>query len=131
MELKRVVVTGLGAVTPVGNSPEEMWQNLVNGVSGAAPITLFDTSLFKTKFACEVLLLVDMPVKQQLNRLLKRRIAKTLEAIVHLRALGGLETFGIRRQLNVEAQQIAHEQVEGNFLKTILLEVFSDNASVN
>ena len=54
MELKRVVVTGLGAVTPVGNTPEEMWQNLVNGVSGAAPITLFDTGLFKTKFACEV-----------------------------------------------------------------------------
>ena len=44
----------MGAVTPVGNTPEEMWQNLVNGVSGAAPITLFDTSLFKTKFACEV-----------------------------------------------------------------------------
>jgi 3-oxoacyl-[acyl-carrier-protein] synthase II len=54
MELKRVVVTGLGALTPVGNTPEEMWQNMVNGVSGAAPITLFDTSLFKTKFACEV-----------------------------------------------------------------------------
>ena len=54
MELKRVVVTGLGAVTPVGNTPEEMWNNLINGVSGAAPITLFDTSLFKTKFACEV-----------------------------------------------------------------------------
>ena len=54
MELKRVVVTGLGAVTPVGNTPEEMWNNLINGVSGAAPITLFDASLFKTKFACEV-----------------------------------------------------------------------------
>ena len=54
MKLKRVVVTGLGAVTPVGNTPEEMWNNLINGVSGAAPITLFDTSLFKTKFACEV-----------------------------------------------------------------------------
>jgi 3-oxoacyl-[acyl-carrier-protein] synthase II len=54
MELKRVVITGLGAVTPVGNTPEEMWQNLLNGVSGAAPITLFDTSLFKTKFGCEV-----------------------------------------------------------------------------
>ncbi len=54
MELKRVVVTGLGAVTPVGNTPDEMWNNLINGVSGAAPITLFDTSLFKTKFACEV-----------------------------------------------------------------------------
>jgi len=54
MELKRVVVTGLGAVTPVGNTPEEMWNNLLNGVSGAAPITLFDATLFKTQFACEV-----------------------------------------------------------------------------
>ena len=54
MELKRVVVTGLGAVTPVGNTPDEMWKNLLDGVSGAAPITSFDTTLFKTKFACEV-----------------------------------------------------------------------------
>ena len=54
MELKRVVVTGLGAVTPVGNNPEETWNNLVNGVSGAAPITLFDATNFKTQFACEV-----------------------------------------------------------------------------
>jgi len=54
MELKRVVVTGLGAVTPVGNTPDEMWKNLLNGVSGAAPITLFDASKFKTQFACEV-----------------------------------------------------------------------------
>ncbi len=54
MELKRVVVTGLGAVTPIGNNPEETWNNLINGVSGAAPITQFDTTNFKTKFACEV-----------------------------------------------------------------------------
>ena len=54
MELKRVVVTGLGAVTPVGNTPEETWNNLINGVSGAAPLTLFDASKFKTQFACEV-----------------------------------------------------------------------------
>ncbi len=54
MELKRVVVTGLGAVTPVGNTPEETWENLVNGMSGAAPITHFDASKFKTQFACEV-----------------------------------------------------------------------------
>ncbi|MDD6894427.1 MAG: beta-ketoacyl-ACP synthase II [Prevotellaceae bacterium] len=54
MELKRVVVTGMGAVTPVGNTPEETWNNLINGVSGAAPITLFDASKFKTQFACEV-----------------------------------------------------------------------------
>lgn len=54
MELKRVVVTGLGAVTPVGNTPEETWNSLINGVSGAAPITLFDASKFKTQFGCEV-----------------------------------------------------------------------------
>ena len=54
MELKRVVVTGLGAITPVGNSAEETWQNLVKGVSGAAPITHFDASAFKAQFACEV-----------------------------------------------------------------------------
>ena len=54
MELKRVVVTGLGAITPVGNDVPEFWENLVNGVSGAGPITHFDASLFKTQFACEV-----------------------------------------------------------------------------
>ena len=54
MELKRVVVTGLGAVTPLGNSAEETWQNLVKGVSGAGPITHFDASQFKAQFACEV-----------------------------------------------------------------------------
>ena len=54
MELKRVVVTGLGALTPVGNTVPEFWENLVNGVSGAGPITHFDASKFKTQFACEV-----------------------------------------------------------------------------
>ena len=54
MELKRVVVTGLGAITPVGNGVPEFWENLVNGVSGAGPITHFDAHLFKTQFACEV-----------------------------------------------------------------------------
>ena len=54
MELKRVVVTGLGALTPVGNNVAETWENLVNGVSGAGPITHFDASNFKTQFACEV-----------------------------------------------------------------------------
>ena len=54
MELKRVVVTGLGAVTPLGIGVEETWNALINGVSGAGPITMFDASLFKTQFACEV-----------------------------------------------------------------------------
>ncbi len=54
MELKRVVVTGLGALTPIGNNLEEYWQGLLKGVSGACPISHFDVSLFKTHFACEV-----------------------------------------------------------------------------
>ena len=54
MELKRVVVTGLGAITPVGNTLEATWNSLLNGVSGAAPIQGFDASRFKTQFACEV-----------------------------------------------------------------------------
>lgn len=54
MELKRVVVTGIGALTPIGNSFQEFWEGLTNGVSGAAPITLFDASSFKTQFACEI-----------------------------------------------------------------------------
>lgn len=54
MELKRVVVTGLGALTPIGNNIEEYWDGLKNGKSGSAPITYFDTERFKTKFACEI-----------------------------------------------------------------------------
>ncbi len=54
MELKRVVVTGLGALTPIGNTVDELWKNLVSGVSGAGPLTHFDASAFKTQFACEV-----------------------------------------------------------------------------
>ena len=54
MELKRVVVTGIGCVSPLGNNAEETWKKLLDGVSGAAPITHFDASLFKTKFACEL-----------------------------------------------------------------------------
>ncbi len=54
MKLRRVVVTGLGALTPIGNSVEEYWKGLINGVSGAGPITRFDVTKFKTRFACEV-----------------------------------------------------------------------------
>src|SRR5882724_6837973 len=54
MGMKRVVITGLGALTPLGNSVGEFWQNIVAGKSGAGPITKFDTTKFKTHFACEV-----------------------------------------------------------------------------
>ena len=54
MELKRVVVTGLGAITPLGNNIKDFWNGLINGVSGSELITHFDASKFKTRFACEV-----------------------------------------------------------------------------
>ena len=54
MQLKRVVVTGIGTITPLGNNLEDYWNGLLNGVSGADSITLFDASKFKTRFACEV-----------------------------------------------------------------------------
>ncbi|MDO5979121.1 beta-ketoacyl-ACP synthase II [Flavivirga spongiicola] len=54
MEIKRVVVTGLGALTPIGNTKDEFWEGLISGKSGAAPITYYDTEKFKTKFACEL-----------------------------------------------------------------------------
>ncbi len=71
MELKRVVVTGLGALTPIGNNIEEYWNALVSGKSGAAPITRFDTSNFKTKFACE---LKDFKVTDFIDRKEARRL---------------------------------------------------------
>ena len=65
MELKRVVITGLGALTPIGNNLNEYWDSLRNGVSGAAPITSFDASKFKTQFACE---LKNFDVSEHLDR---------------------------------------------------------------
>ncbi|MDX8552113.1 beta-ketoacyl-ACP synthase II [Tenacibaculum sp. 1B UA] len=73
MQLKRVVVTGLGALTPIGNNKEEYWNSLVNGVSGAAPITYFDAAKFKTRFACE---LKDFNATDFINRKEARKMDK-------------------------------------------------------
>ena len=115
MSLKRVVVTGLGALTPIGNTKDEYWDGLVNGISGAAPITYFDTEKFKTKFACE---LKNFNVNDFIHRKESRRMDKfaqyamvasdeaiadanlDLETVNKLRVgviwgagIGGLETF--------------------------------------
>ena len=71
MEFKRVVVTGLGAITPLGNDVETTWKNAIDGVSGAGPITHFDASLFKTQFACEV---KNFNVEEYLDRRDARRM---------------------------------------------------------
>ena len=73
MALKRVVVTGLGALTPIGNNIGDFWQGLANGKSGAAPITYFDTSKFKTKFACE---LKNFDISEFLDRKQQRKMDK-------------------------------------------------------
>ncbi|MCL8008247.1 beta-ketoacyl-ACP synthase II [Gelidibacter japonicus] len=73
MELRRVVVTGLGALTPIGNTKDEYWDALVSGESGAAPITYFDTEKFKTKFACE---LKNFDATQFIDRKLVNRMDK-------------------------------------------------------
>tara|TARA_R110002049_G_scaffold285400_1_gene466256 strand:+ start:5738 stop:6988 length:1251 start_codon:yes stop_codon:yes gene_type:complete len=115
MELKRVVVTGLGALTPIGNTKEDYWEGLISGKSGAAPITYYDTEKFKTKFACE---LKDFEVTDFIDRKESRRMDKfaqyamvaadeaildsklNLENVNKLRVgviwgagIGGLETF--------------------------------------
>ena len=115
MELKRVVVTGLGALTPIGNNIEEYWEGLVNGKSGSAPITYFDTEKFKTKFACEI---KNFKVEDYFDRKEARKLDKfaqyalvasdeaikdsglDLETVDKLRVgviwgagIGGLETF--------------------------------------
>ncbi|MCI5913229.1 MAG: beta-ketoacyl-ACP synthase II [Prevotella sp.] len=91
MELKRVVVTGLGAVTPVGNSPEETWKNLVAGKSGAAPITHFDASLFKTQFACEV---KDLNVNDWIDRKEARKLDRYTQ-LAMISAMQGVKDSGL------------------------------------
>lgn len=91
MELKRVVVTGLGAVTPVGNNPEETWANLLAGKSGAAPITLFNTEMFKTKFACEV---KDLNVTDYIDRKEMRKMDRYCQ-LAMISAMQGIKDANI------------------------------------
>ena len=91
MELKRVVVTCLGAVTPVGNTPEETWANLLAGKSGAAPVTQFDTTLFKTKFACEV---KDLDINDYLDRKESRKIDRYTQ-LAMISAIQGVKDSGL------------------------------------
>jgi 3-oxoacyl-(acyl-carrier-protein) synthase len=115
MELKRVVVTGLGALTPIGNNIAEYWDGLKNGKSGCAPITYFDTEKFKTKFACEIknfdpLNHFDRKEARKLDRFAQYALVSSDEAILDAgfnleevdkfrvgviwgAGIGGLETF--------------------------------------
>lgn len=86
--MKRVVVTGTGAITPIGNTVKDYWQALLNGVSGAKPITKFDTTNFKTKFACEVqnfdpLQTIEKPDVRKYDLFTQYALASVYEAVVH------------------------------------------------
>ena len=91
MELKRVVVTGLGAVTPLGNTPEETWAAMVEGKSGAAPITQFDASLFKTQFACEV---KDLNINDWIDRKEARKLDRYTQLAL-IAAMQGVKDCGL------------------------------------
>ncbi len=115
MELKRVVVTGFGAITPIGKNAKEYWENLIKGTSGAAPITLFDATNFKTRFACEVksyspLDYFEKKEAKKMDRNTQFGMIAAKEAVAHARliedavdknrvgviwgsGIGGLETF--------------------------------------
>ena len=86
MQLKRVVVTGIGALTPIGNNTQDYWKGLLDGVSGAGPITLFDASKFKTKFACELkgfdpLQYLDRKEARKVDRYTQIALAASDEAV--------------------------------------------------
>lgn len=88
MELKRVVVTGIGAITPIGNTASDFWNGLLNGVSGADNITLFDAAKFKTQFACEVkgfdpVAYLDRKEARKVDRFTQLAIVASDEAIKH------------------------------------------------
>jgi|TARA_B100001094_G_scaffold184976_1_gene179216 3-oxoacyl-[acyl-carrier-protein] synthase II len=115
MELRRVVVTGLGALTPIGNTVSDYWDGLISGKSGAADITYFDASLFKTQFACELKNFnpenfMDRKLSRKMDRFAQYAIVSSDEAIKDSRlntekidkdrigviwgaGIGGLETF--------------------------------------
>ena len=98
MMFKRVVVTGLGALTPIGNTAPEFWSGLLNGVSGAGPITRFDATNYKTKFACEVknfdpTQFIDKKEVRRLDRFAQFAIVSSDEAIKD----SGLDAPGINR----------------------------------
>lgn len=102
MELKRVVVTGLGALTPIGNTYQEYWNGLVNGVSGAAPITLFDATLFKTQFACEI---KNFNIEDHFDRKEARKIDRCAQLGI-VAAREAIKHSGILEDANVNKERI-------------------------
>ena len=150
MELKRVVVTGLGALTPIGNTKDEYWDALVSGKSGAAPVTHFDAEKFKTQFACEV---KNFEVTDFIDRKLARQMDKfsqyamvasdeaiadsklDLDAVNKLRVgviwgagIGGIETF--QQEVLNFAQGDGNPRFNPRFIPKMIADIAPGNISI-
>ncbi|SHG85943.1 beta-ketoacyl-ACP synthase II [Winogradskyella jejuensis] len=150
MELKRVVVTGLGALTPIGNTKDEYWDGLVSGKSGAAPVTHFDAAKFKTQFACEVKNFnvtdfVDRKLARQMDKFSQYAMVASDEAIADSKldldalnkyrvgviwgaGIGGLETF--QEEVLNYAQGDGTPRFSPRFIPKMIADIAPGNISI-
>jgi 3-oxoacyl-[acyl-carrier-protein] synthase II len=150
MELKRVVVTGIGALTPVGNGLNDYWQNLVAGKSGAEPITLFDAAKFKTRFACELknydpLVYLDKKEARKLDRFAQTAIGVSDQAVadagitkdnvngdqvgvVFASGIGGINTF--QEEVSNFAKSDGVPRYNPFFIPKMILDIAAGHISI-
>ena len=150
MELKRVVVTGIGAITPIGNTAPDYWSGLLNGVSGADGITLFDASKFKTQFACEVkgfdpVAYLDRKEARKIDRFAQLAIVASDEAIkqaginkdtVNPDRTGVIFSSGIGGLLTFQEEVMAYAKGDGTprfnpfFIPKMILDIAAGHISM-
>ena len=150
MSLKRVVVTGIGAITPLGNTAPDYWQGLTNGVSGADFITLFDASKFKTRFACEVkgfdpVAYLDRKEARKIDRFTQLALVSSDEAIkdagissdnVNPDRVGVIFSSGIGGLLTFQEEVMAYAKGDGTprfnpfFIPKMILDIAAGQISM-
>lgn len=150
MELKRVVVTGIGAITPVGNTTDAYWQGLLSGISGADGITLFDASKFKTQFACEVkgfdpVAYFDKKEARKMDRFTQLALVSSDEAIQHAGLskenidpdrIGVIFSSGIGGLLTFQEEVMAYAKGDGTprfnpfFIPKMILDIAAGHISM-
>ncbi|HEY4967369.1 MAG TPA: beta-ketoacyl synthase N-terminal-like domain-containing protein, partial [Puia sp.] len=150
MELKRVVVTGIGALTPIGNNLNDYWSNLVAGVSGADLITLFDATKFKTRFACELknydpLVYLDKKEARKLDRFAQTAICVSDQAVadagitkdnvdgervgvVFASGIGGINTF--QEEVSNFAKSDGVPRYNPFFIPKMILDIAAGHISI-
>ncbi|MFN5479172.1 MAG: beta-ketoacyl-ACP synthase II [Chitinophagaceae bacterium] len=150
MELKRVVITGIGAITPIGNTADAYWEGLLSGVSGADKITLFDASKFKTQFACEVkgfdpVAYLDRKEARKIDRFTQLALVSSDEAIRHAGIskdtvdpdrTGVIFSSGIGGLLTFQEEVIAYAKGDGTprfnpfFIPKMILDIAAGHISM-